>query len=155
MLDWVAGVLTSTKTATDITRVLVDMRTDAAVQAKVIDLSMVLMQLQQQLMAAQSEQMNLINRIRELESALNEANQRNDKREKYQLHTFETGNVAYALKPEYAHTAIEHYLCIRCFDTGDCITMQSDGVASIWSGYKCPQCGTVAAKHSMIKNPRQ
>lgn len=137
MLDWVAGVLTSTKTATDITKVLVDMKTDAAVQAKAVELTSVLMQLQQQLMAAQMEQMNLIKRIEGLEAELKSAKKQDDLSERYMLHRFETGHHAYVLRPEFKGSEPDHYLCSRCFENGKRITLQ--GQRSL----KCPECDSI------------
>lgn len=137
MLDWVAGVLTSTKTATDITKVLVDMKTDGAVQAKAVELTTVLMQLQQQLMAAQLEQMNLIKRIDGLEAELKKAHRQDDLTERYALHRFVTGHHAYTLRPEFRTNEPEHFLCSRCFENGKRITLQGERVL------KCPECENI------------
>lgn len=142
MLDWVAGVLTSTKTATDITKVLVDMKTDGAVNAKAVELTTVLMQLQQQLMSAQLEQMQLIKRIDGLEAQLKEANKQDDLVERYMLHRFETGYHAYVIRPEFRGPEPEHFLCSRCFENGKRITLHGKKTL------KCPECETITrAQH--------
>ncbi len=141
MLDWVAGVLTSTKTATEITKVLVDMKTDAAVNAKAVELTSVLLQLQQQLMVANMEQMELISRMQTLEAELKEAQAQLLDAERYQPHQFSTGAVAYVAKERVDGQPIL-YLCSNCFERHLKVTLQVTPGNQNVQGMKCPRCET-------------
>lgn len=141
MLDWVAGVLTSTKTATDITKVLVDMKTDGAVNAKAVELTSVLLQLQQQLMVAQMEQMNMLGRMQELEAKLKEAERQQLDAEQYQLHQFATGAIAYVKRERSTVEPLSH-LCSNCFEQGQKVTLQVAPGTQVVQGMKCPRCET-------------
>ncbi len=142
MLDWVSGVLGSTKVASDIAKSLVDLKADAAVNSKAVELTTVLLQLQQQLMSAQMEQMALINKLREVEGELDQAKQRAFDEKAYKPHQFSTGALAYVKReaPE-AGTPLA-YLCTSCFEQGIKISLQvSPGNQSV-QAMKCPKCAT-------------
>jgi hypothetical protein len=139
MLDWFAAGAASTKTAIDIAKSLVTLKGEEAVRSRVFDLTQSLMELQQQLMTAQLEQMELVKRVGELESNLSRVNARTDVESKYQRHAFETGYFAYKLKPEFQGTDPEHYLCSNCFEKGDMVTLQKGGGMG-WKGLRCPRC---------------
>lgn len=152
MLDWVAGVVASAKAATDITTVLVDMKTDSAVQAKAVELTTVLMQLQQQLMTAQMEQMDLIRQIESLEAELRNARKQDELSSRYMRHQFVTGHVAYKLRPEYQDEEPELYYCSNCLEKGSTlITLHGKDKA-----LHCPACNTnIRATPAPSKVPRR
>lgn len=141
MLDWVAGVLASTKAATDITKGLVDLRTDAAVNMKAVELTGILLQLQQQLMTAQMEQMGLINKVKELEGQLEESKRRVLDIDAYELHHFPTGALAYVLS-EAEVGSQRSFLCSNCFEQGDKVSLQVVGGTQVAQSMKCPRCAT-------------
>ncbi|WP_312360833.1 hypothetical protein [Stutzerimonas balearica] len=137
MLDWVAGVLASTKAATDITKLLVDMKTDAAVQAKAFELNAVMLQLQQQMFIAQAEQMTLLEKVRQLETQL----EKNSFKERYVLQELGNGH-AWSLRPEFHDVEIPHYCCPTCFEQGTRSFLKSQKQpAGHWTKWLCPVCG--------------
>lgn len=142
MLDWFANAVTSIGAAKDISQSLVTLRDAEMVRSKVFDLTNSLMDLQQQLMQAQLEQMELIKRIRTLEEESQDLKQRDDVMGRYTLTTFPTGHHAYALKPEYREGETTAYLCSRCFENDKRITMQGKVVMT------CPEC-----KNSVRREP--
>lgn len=136
MLDWVAGVIASTNAATDITKSLLDVKTDAAVNAKAVELTGVLLQLQQQLMSAQVEQMALMERVRTLQAELVKA----DDSARYQRHQFPSGDFAYQLKEEHRGEGALFFICSHCHENdGKQITLHeyTDSDVSLLT---CPSC---------------
>lgn len=141
MIDWFAGAVASMSAAKDISQSLVTLRDGEMIRSKVFELTNSLMELQQQLMNAQVEQMNLVKQVGELQTALSNAQSREDSRTRYQLHQFPMGNFAYALKPEFQGSEPEHFLCSNCFDKGDKVTLQK-AFGMGWAGFECPRCKT-------------
>lgn len=136
MLDWVTGVLTSTKIATDITKVLVDMKTDAAVQAKAVELNAVMLQLQQQMFIAQAEQMSLLEKIQELERRLEKSAFKN----RYALQELGNGHV-WSLKQEFQDEEIPHNCCPTCFEQGvRSILKWQTPLGGTWTKWLCSVC---------------
>lgn len=136
MFDWFAGVLTSTKTVTEITKVLVDMKTDAAVQAKAAELNAVMLQLQQQMFIAQAEQMTLLEKVRELESRLEKSAFKN----RYELKSFGNGHV-WSLKHEFHGEETPHDCCPTCFEQGVRSILQwQKPLGGTWTKWLCPVC---------------
>lgn len=137
-LDWFAGALASMSAAKDISQSLITLRDGEMIRAKVFELNNSLMDLQQQLMTAQIEQLELVKKVTELDKALSAAQKANDVMANYRLHRFETGALAYA--PIFLDEGVpEHYLCTNCFDKGEKVTLQNSGGIG-WTGLKCPRC---------------
>ncbi|MFV3367545.1 hypothetical protein ACNFH5_05120 [Pseudomonas sp. NY15435] len=139
MLEWFAAAVSSTQTATDIARALVELRDGELIRSKVFDLNQSLMSLQQQLMTAQVQQMEMQQRISDLEAALRKAQERNDDRSKYQLVRLPAGGMAYECMEPGSH----HFVCSNCFDQGEKSVLHLHYLA-IGSNYSCPRCKTVA-----------
>lgn len=133
-----AAALASMKTATDIATALMGFKTDAAVQGKAAELTRALLQVQQQLLGAQLEQMSLIKRIELLEAELKNAKKQDELADRYMRHQFETGYVAYKLRPDYQGEQPVLYFCSNCLEKEDSlITLHGkDKVLS------CPSCNT-------------
>ncbi|MCY1214396.1 hypothetical protein D9M69_473500 [compost metagenome] len=154
MLDWFANAATSIGIAKDVSQSLVTLRDAELVRSKVFELTNSLMDLQQQLMLAQIEQMELIKKVTRLENELLEVSKKDDERHRYQLHQFERGAFAYALKPEFKAGVPEHYLCSNCFEGGDRVTMQnSAGVG--WKGLRCPRCDKAIVLERVPVQPKR
>ncbi|MBN3968535.1 hypothetical protein IMW75_25105 [Pseudomonas gregormendelii] len=139
MLEWFSAAVASANATKDIAASLLTLRDEEVIRSRVFDLTGSLMDIQQQMMTAQLEQMELIKRISELEADLVKAKSQTDTRERYERHKFESGNFAYSLKPEHAKDVPEHYLCSNCFEKGETVTLQRSGGIG-WTGLKCPRC---------------
>lgn len=132
----IAAVLSSMKTATDIAAILTGMKTDAAVQSKAIELTTALLQVQQQLMATQLEQMELIGKVAELKAKLAEVTAESAQRDSYERHQFVTGQFAYTLKGESSDDKPRYYLCSRCHENDKKqVTLHVNGGCLF-----CPEC---------------
>lgn len=144
MFEWFATAVASANAAKEISQSLMTLRDEEMIRSRVFDLTSSLMELQQQLMQAQLEQMDLVKRVGELESQLHQAKKVDDLNDRYELRRFEaTGHVAYALKAEYVGSEPEHYLCSRCFENGKRITLRGQ------NQLKCPECTTITYRERM------
>lgn len=140
-MEWFSAALASANAAKDISQSLFTLRDEEMIRSRVFDLTQSLMELQQQMMAANIEQMALHSRIRELESNLVQATAKADDRERYRLHSLSTGSLVYALKPEHADESTPHYLCTNCFEQGNRVTLQVF-YGAYETIYKCPRCSS-------------
>lgn len=144
MFEWFATAVASANAAKEISQSLMTLRDEEMIRSRVFDLTGSLMELQQQLMQAQLEQMELVKRVGELETQLNQSQKREDLNERYELIRFEeTGHLAYALKAQHRDGEPEHFLCSRCFENGKRITLRGN------KHLKCPDCGTITYKEKM------
>ena len=78
-------------------------------------------------------------RIAELEAELRRLKEQKTDADRYRLHTFPTGNHAYALKDPPRGDEREHYLCPTCFDRGNRSVLQPTGPQREF--LKCNACG--------------
>ncbi|WHS58635.1 hypothetical protein [Pseudomonas sp. G2-4] len=138
MIDWIAAAFTSTKTAGDIAKSLMTLRDEESVRSRVFELTSSLMDLQGQLLSAQSEQTTLINRIHALEVDILKFQRWDEEKARYQLHQFPSGALAFQIKPECQSTEPMHYLCALCIERAEKSVMQPCG-----AGLKCHSCAAV------------
>jgi len=94
MFEWFSTAVASANAAKEISKSLITLRDEEMIRSRVFDLTNSLMELQQQMMQAQVEQMELVRRVAELEQALQAAAQSSDVRQRYELHKFPNGSFA-------------------------------------------------------------
>jgi cell division protein FtsB len=148
MMDWVAGAVASAKTMGDIAKSLLTIRDESVIKARVFELNSTLMDLQQQIMAAQREQMALLDEVSELKKDLRHSQQslsdqqdRLQVLDRYELLNVGPGKVIYQLKPVLRNEEPEHFCCTNCYDGGRRSVMTGshhagDGFLSFF----CPSC---------------
>jgi hypothetical protein len=141
MLDWVSNALSSVNAAREITSSLVTLRDEALVRDRVFALTNNLMDLQQQMMTAQHQQMEMLETIRELKAALAMANEKADLVAKYQRHKFVDGTFAYKLKDNGQVEEPEYFVCSNCMESENVVTLQRIAVGNT-SFHRCPRCTT-------------
>ncbi|MFI8744498.1 hypothetical protein ACIGKL_05000 [Pseudomonas sp. NPDC077186] len=153
MFEWFAGAVASANAAKDISQSLMTLRDGEMIRSRVFDLTQNLMDLQQQLMTAQMEQMQLVDKISKLEQQNAQLQKQADLDGRYELHQFETGAFCYRLKPELQNDQPEHFLCSKCFERGIRSTMhQSKG--SYHATLGCPECKQVIDYEPRKPRPR-
>lgn len=137
MLDWFAGAVESAKAVKEIGQSLLTIRDEGIIRDRVYELNNNLMDLQQKLLEAQLNQMELIQRIQVLESERQQASQSNNLKAQYVIHTFPTQAHAYVLNAEQQTGEITRFFCSHCFETeSKAITLQGSQALT------CPKCKT-------------
>jgi len=134
MLDWFAGAVESAKAMKEIGQSLLTIRDENIIRERVYDLNNNLMDLQQKLLEAQLNQMELVQRIQALENEKLQANQSTDLKAQYSIHTFANSAHAYVLSTEANPT---RFFCSNCLETQSlAVTLQGSFVKV------CPKCTT-------------
>lgn len=133
MIDWFAGAVESAKAMKEIGQSLLTIRDESIIRQRVYDLNNNLMELQQKLLEAQLNQMELVNRIETLEGEKRQADQTTSIKAQYTIHTFPTSDHAYVLNTDGAEPT--RFFCSRCFETdAKVVTLQGARVKT------CPSC---------------
>jgi hypothetical protein len=109
MVGEVFAGMTAVKTAFDIARGLKDIDDATRRNAAVIEL-------QQKILDAQSEQAELVDLVRKLKARVAQLEAWDADKERYTLTDLGRGHFAYALKDSMANGEPPHYLCAQCYN---------------------------------------
>ena len=112
----IATGLTGLKTALDILKGLKKANTSGPILSEIADLQSALIEVQQDILAANETHATDIDRIRGLEAEVAELKAWNDEKERYDLVSLPPGAFAYALKPTMAEGEPIHWLCANCYE---------------------------------------
>ncbi|USE81172.1 hypothetical protein NDR89_15750 [Cupriavidus gilardii] len=134
MIDIPAGLAIG-KQAFDIAKGMITLSKDAAVTSKAMELTQVILQLQEQLRDAGLE----IDTLQRQIAALRDDLSKKDDLSRYRLHRFPTGDLVYQLDPEKANGEIDHCICARCYADGRKGPMRRGDYL-----YQCSVCGATA-----------
>jgi len=130
----IQGAITGLKTAGDIAKSFLQLKSLADVQGKVIELQSAILSAQSSALAAQSEQSTMIQKIRDLEEEVRQLKQR------YKLVPLWTGAVVYAVKESHNDGEPPHWICTKCYEDGIKSILQTRiDKAGFWF-YACPSC---------------
>jgi DNA polymerase IIIc chi subunit len=98
-------------------------------------------ELQEQILAAQAAQMTLIERVGHLEEQMAAVKKWDTDKERYKLKQIIPGTTAYVLKNSEANGQPVHALCANCYHNGKKSVLQSNGECSIAKhALVCPSC---------------
>jgi negative regulator of replication initiation len=140
-LTLIQGTISGLKTASDIARGFMALKTEAEIQAKVIELQSVILNAQSSALAANADQSATADEIRTLKEKLANAESWNQERGRYALLAVDTGVYAYALRKSSADGEPPHWLCARCFNEGKKTVLQSGGESQYFgTDYACHTC---------------
>lgn len=112
------SIIGGLKTAADIVIGISKLTTMIEVKAKAIELQEVILSVQGDALAAQSEQFSLLDQIRDLEKQLADIKAWETEKLKYQLTEITTGIYAYVMKEETHLTEPPHKICCNCYQHG-------------------------------------
>lgn len=139
MLDLIAGALTTLKTTAEITKTFSDLKTQAEISSKVIELNGFIGTVQGQLLAAQTAQGDMVQELLRLRAELAETKAWADEKAKYELHQFDTGAVAFRIRPVAIGFGPLHYVCPACLEDGKKSILQPDEDVQ-HERLVCPRC---------------
>lgn len=116
----IQAAISSLKSATDISRSLLEMKSMADVQGKVIELQSALLEAQNNALSATTAQFELQERIRELETQLKGRSDWDAQKSRYALvNPWQGPAQTYALKRSEAQGEEPHFACANCFITAN------------------------------------
>lgn len=139
MLEWVTVAGTALKTASGVLKDLRSMKIDAAVMEKAIELNSLILDLQEQFMAAQAERAAMADEIRRLKGELEAKEDWLKEKQQYRYHKFETESVALVSVTE--GDSPTRFFCASCFENKQVRTLQPCQIKA-GDGLKCPHCKT-------------
>ncbi len=114
----IQGAITGLKTAADIAKSFLELKSIADVQGKVIELQSAILSAQTSALAAQSEQSAMLHRTRELETEIADVKAWKETKERYELINPYAGFFTYALKAKSQPTEPAHWICAKCYEDG-------------------------------------
>ncbi|GEL44249.1 hypothetical protein MEX01_48400 [Methylorubrum extorquens] len=123
----IAGIVSSLKAATDISKAMLDLRDGALIQSKVIELQSAILDAQQNAFDARSELYELTERMRGLEKQLASHDDWAEEKKRYELKAIGHGARVYGLKKEFASEEPAHWLCPSCFNRSKKSLLQDNG----------------------------
>jgi len=136
----IQGAITGLKTAGDIAKGFLELKSIADVQGKVIELQSAILAAQSSALAAQSEQSSMSQRIRELEEQVARVKEWEEEKQRFALHKFPSGAFAYVLKPESARGEPAHYVCAKCLNRGRKTILQEGKTEDYGTMMACQEC---------------
>src|SRR3954463_13080578 len=136
----IQGTITSLKTASDLARGFLDLKSMTDVQAKVIELQSIILSAQSSALAANSEQASMAEEIRDLKQRIAAMEAWGKEKQRYALLAVEPGIFVYALKGSEAKGEPPHWVCAHCFNLGSKFLLQNQGDFYGASEHECPSC---------------
>jgi len=127
--------LSAFKTAFDLARGLKDIDDAVRRNAAVIEL-------QEQILTAQSAQQELIERVSKLQNEVADLKAWGAEKQNYELKSIEGRAFVYVLKPGARPSEPAHWLCPTCYNNAQKSFMQFIALDGREHVYKCPQCAT-------------
>lgn len=131
MLGEAVGGLSAFKTMFDMTKALKDIH-DVAIRDRAV------IELQKEILSAQTQQAALIERIGQLEKEVAGFETWNAEKQRYELKDFGGETFAYALKPDAAKGEPPHRICPACYQNRHKSILQNQG--GIFSGRSKMRC---------------
>lgn len=144
-----AALVSSLKTAAEITKGIIGLRDASMIQDKVVELNGVILSAQSSALEANAAQFNLLDRVRELEEEIARMKTWDTEKQKYELKQIQAGAFAYVLKPTASGGEPAHWLCAACYQQNNKSILQAQGRTSDRSFqlYGCPTCKATLRVH--------
>ena len=138
------ALVSSLKTAGEITTAIVGLRDTTLIQSKVIELNGVILAAQNSALAANVSQGALLDQVRSLEQEITRLKKWDGDKQQYKLTKIGTGAFAYTPKPNTEVAEPPHWLCVKCYDNSERSFLQFQGRTPNRneSIYKCVTCKT-------------
>lgn len=139
-LTLIQGTISGLKTATDIAKGLMELKSMSDVQAKVIELQSAILAAQSSALAANADQAAMVEEIRALKEEIARVKAWESQKQRYQLTPFGDGAaVVYALKESMSASEPPHLICTKCYEDGKRMILQPTSVNG-FAHLVCPSC---------------
>ncbi|MCP3402829.1 hypothetical protein [Bradyrhizobium sp. CCGB20] len=145
MIAEIAGGLAALKSASELSKVIIDIRDATVLQSKAIELQRQILAAQESALAANERQTTLLERVKSLEEEVVRLKKWDADKSRYELKNLGVGAFAYVPKPNSDIASPEHWLCVKCFDDGKRGVVQDQGRTpdKQRSIYACLNCKNV------------
>lgn len=135
------ALISSLKTAADISKTIFDMKSTAEVQGKVIEIQSALLAAQNSALSATTAQFELQEKVRSLEAQLKSAKDWETQKIRYALIAPWQGPAqVYALRESHAEGEQPHFLCTNCFHNSKRVILNPTSDKEGWQMLACPSC---------------
>lgn len=149
------AALSSLKALMDIGQAMRDLKADANIQAKVIELQNQILATQDYLYKAQSEQFDLRKKLSDSEAELTSLHARDAEMKRYGLVEPSAGVFVYVLKDEFRGEEPIHWLCPTCYDKKTKSILQCTFESDATKLYECQNCGGKIAVENRNRSPHR
>jgi len=139
-LALIQGTISGLKTAADIAKGLMELKSMSDVQAKVIELQSAILAAQNSALSANADQAAMADEIRALKEEIACVKAWQTKKKRYKLYSPWAGAVVYALKESMSEGEPPHWICTQCYENGKPSILQFKSSSSGAGAYVCP-CG--------------
>jgi hypothetical protein len=144
-------MITSLRSAVEITKAITDISDANMLQTKILDLAKEIMSAQSCALATQSAQLELLQSKRGLEDELAKLKAWNMEKYRYELQNVGSGAITYVLKQSMRGTEPIHWICANCFQIGKKRFLNESHSDLHFVYYKCQEC---AGKIRIRKSPQ-
>lgn len=117
-LTLIQGAVSSLKTAGDIAKGFLQLKSLAELQGRVIELQSAILSAQTNALAAQSDQFAMLEEMRALKAEIAQVKAWEAYKQRYQLVSPFQGTAVYALRKSMSDGEPPHYICTNCYENG-------------------------------------
>ena len=140
----IQAAVTSLKSATEISKSILEIKSTTEIQGKVIELQAALLEAQTSAISATTAHLELLEKVRNLEDQLKAANEWGDQKNRYSLVCpWENAAQVYALKRSVSGGDEPHFLCPNCFHNKRSVIL-NPMKRNHWTVLTCPSCKATA-----------
>lgn len=143
MATFIANAFAGLKEAGSLLKGFNQLKTEAEVAQKTIELNQIIAAVQSDLFDAQTAYSAAIGRIDELEKELVAVKDWAAEKQRYQLHQLAPGAFTYRLKPGMENGEPVHDICPQCYQQGIKSVLQFVGYEKAFHKYSCSKCQTI------------
>lgn len=136
----IQGTISGLKTAADIAKSLMELKSMSDVQAKVIELQSAILSAQSSALSANADQAAVVEEIRQLKEEIARVKAWESQKQRYQLTPFgESAAVVYSLKESMRESEPPHWICTKCYEEGKRMILHPASVNG-FAHLVCPSC---------------
>lgn len=146
-MSLILGTVSSLKTAGDIAKGLMDLKSISEVRGKVIELQSVILSAQSSAMEANAKQSELVDTIRDLKEEIARMKAWNSQKQRYKLTSPWAGAFVYSLKESMKDSEPPHWICANCYENGKKSIIQERGNSK--TGYREFFCNCGSIVHAL------
>lgn len=139
----ITGTISGLKTAGDIAKSILELKSISDVRTKVIELQSAILSAQGSAFEANANQSALVEKIRALKEELARMKAWDRQKQRYQMISPWDGTIVYSLKESMKETEPPHWICANCYEKGErSILQHRKNPKTAYAEYFC-KCGSV------------